>query len=187
MGSPSPQLHKVYKSIARNAIKCKPRIKRKLFLRKQCFSVTAGFQHKFGATVQTTLNLHSIGGGVVEVFTEYLAQIEHQQYRARTKEILDWVNGQFPALEPRVAWNQPMFTDHGTFIIGFSVAGKHLAISPERAGMERFTKEIAAAGYGQSKMLFRIQWQEPVNYPLLEQIIGFNRLDKADCKAFWRK
>ena len=123
----------------------------------------------------------------METFAAYLEQIEHPQHRERTGEVLGWVSQAFPELEGRIAWNQPMFTDHGTFIIGFSIAAKHLAVSPERAGMERFTKEIAEAGYGQSKMLFRIQWDEDVNYLLLHKIIAFNRIQKADCKTFWRK
>lgn len=123
----------------------------------------------------------------MDVFAEYLAQIKNQEHRIRTKEVLDWVKNQFPEMETKIAWNQPMFTDHGTFIIGFSVAGKHLAVSPEQAGMEHFTTEISTAGYGQSKMLFRIKWNEPVNYPLLDQIIRFNRTEKKDCKTFWRK
>ncbi|MCQ4950818.1 hypothetical protein NE646_14380, partial [Bittarella massiliensis] len=42
----------------------------------------------------------------------------------------------FPDLTPKIAWNQPMFTDHGTFIIGFSAAKAHLAVAPERAGIQ---------------------------------------------------
>ena len=64
---------------------------------------------------------------------------------------------------------------------------QHLAVSPERAGMVRFTNEITKAGYSQSKMLFRIRWEEPVNYILLDQIIRFNCIDKAECKTLWRK
>ncbi|MBC8570751.1 iron chaperone [Zongyangia hominis] len=120
------------------------------------------------------------------VFAEYLAQIENSKCRDRTAEVLDWVGLTFPDLEPRIAWNQPMFTDHGTFIIGFSVSAKHLAVSPERAGMEHFRQEITQAGYGQSKMLFRIPWDKEVDYPLLHRIIVCNRVEKADCKTFWR-
>lgn len=123
----------------------------------------------------------------MKVFSDYLKQIEHPQHRLRTKEVLDWVGQTFPDLEPRIAWNQPMFTDHGTFIVGFSVSKPHLAISPERAGMVRFTEKIEKTGYSQSKMLFRIKWEEPVDYPLLSCIIDFNRLEKAGCKTFWRK
>lgn len=122
----------------------------------------------------------------MQVFAEYLAQIENENNRARMKEVLNWVKAEFPDLEAKIAWNQPMFTDHGTFIIGFSIAKLHMAISPERQGMEHFSTAIAEAGYKQSKMLFRIKWDEPVNYGLLNKIIQFTRLDKADCKTFWR-
>lgn len=123
----------------------------------------------------------------MEIFSEYLIRIGNPQHQARVKEVLDWVCNSFPDLEKRIAWNQPMFSHHGTFIIGFSVSKQHLAVSPELAGMERFTTEIAKAGYKQSKMLFRIKWDEPVNYSLLDEMIRFNRLDKAECKTFWRK
>ena len=122
----------------------------------------------------------------METFAPYLEQVEHPQHRARTEEVLTWVSRTCPDLDRRIAWNQPMFTDHGTFILGFSVSAKHLAVSPERAGMEHFAGEIAEAGYGQSKMLFRIRWDEEVNYPLLHRIIQWNRAEKADCKTFWR-
>ena len=123
----------------------------------------------------------------MEDFLEFIEHINNGQQRARTQEVLEWVKSQFPNLEARIAWNQPMFTEHGTFIIGFSVSSKHLAVSPERAGMVRFMNEITKAGYSQSKMLFRIRWEEPVNYILLDQIIRFNCIDKAECKTFWRK
>lgn len=123
----------------------------------------------------------------MKVFSEYLEQIDDQSHRTRMENVLVWVSERFPELEPRVAWNQPMFTNHGTFIIGFSASKNHMAVSPERAGVECFSNEIAAAGYGQSKMLFRIKWEEPVDYLLLANIINFNCLEKADCITFWRK
>lgn len=123
----------------------------------------------------------------MDIFSDYLGSIENGRHRARVKEVLDWVRTRFPELESRFAWNQPMFTEHGTFIIGFSVSKPHLAVSPELAGMVRFIDEIKKAGYHAGKMIFRIKWEEPVDYELLERIIRFNILDKAECKTFWRK
>lgn len=123
----------------------------------------------------------------MEAFAEYLVQIDNKTHSARMEEVLNWVKRTFPDLEPRIAWNQPMFTDHDTFIIGFSMAKQHMAISPEREGMEHFHDAIAEAGYGQSKMLLRIKWEEPVNYPLLKNMIQFNCIEKSDCRTFWRK
>ena len=128
-----------------------------------------------------------MGGSGVEVLAEFLARIDDPQHRARTEEVLDWVGKTFAHLVPRIAWNQPMFTDHGTFIIGFSVAKHHMAVAPERAAIVRFSDEITQAGYEHSKELVRIPWSQPVDYTLLERMIAFNIADKADCPTFWRK
>lgn len=120
-------------------------------------------------------------------FDAYLANIENPQHRERLAEVLTWVSATFPHLQPRIAWNQPMFTDHGTFIIGFSVAKHHFAVAPEKAGIERFAGRIREAGYSLTQQLFRIKWDQPVHYDLLKEIIAFNIADKADCMTFWRK
>ncbi|MFZ7120998.1 MAG: iron chaperone [Eubacteriaceae bacterium] len=123
----------------------------------------------------------------MEVFKEYIASIENLQHQVRMEEVLIWVTVKFPNLMPKIAWNQPMFTDHGTFIIGFSVAKQHLAVAPERAGIEHFSDEIVQANYDHSKELVRIKWNSTVDYSLLERMIQFNILDKAECSTFWRK
>lgn len=122
----------------------------------------------------------------MEVFTEFLEKIDNQQHRARTEEVLGWVAKKYPELQPKIAWNQPMFTDHDTFIIGFSVAKQHLAVAPEKAGINQFSDDIIQAGYDHTKELMRIKWDKPVNFSLLEKMIEFNILDKADCSTFWR-
>lgn len=126
-------------------------------------------------------------GKNMEVFAEYLAQIENPQHRGRTEEVLRWVMEEFAQLQPKIAWNQPMFTDHGTFIIGFSVAKKHLAVAPEKAGIDHFSADIRQAGYDHSQQLLRFPWDGPVDYALLGRIIEFNIAEKAECTSFWRK
>ena len=123
----------------------------------------------------------------MDTFEAYLNQIENLSNRQRTAEVLNWTAEHFPELQKRIAWNQPMFTDHGTFIIGFSVSKAHLAVAPERAAIQRFSGDILLSGYNHGKELLRIQWNQPVDYGLLEKIIRFNLLDKADCPSFWRK
>jgi uncharacterized protein YdhG (YjbR/CyaY superfamily) len=128
-----------------------------------------------------------LGENGMEVFAEYLAHIDNPQHKNRTEEVLIWVTKKFPKLMPKIAWNQPMFTDHGTFIIGFSISKHHLAVSPEKAGIDRFADEIVQAGYDHTKQLVRIRWDSPVDFCLLEKMIEFNILDKTDCSTFWRK
>ncbi len=123
----------------------------------------------------------------MEVFEEYLAKIENLQHRERTEQVLTWVQNEFPNLVPKIAWNQPMFTDHGTFIIAFSVAKQHLAVAPEKTGIVRFSEEMKLVGYDHTKQLMRIPWVNSVDFSLLKKMIEFNIHDKADCSTFWRK
>ncbi|WP_028782395.1 iron chaperone [Thalassobacillus devorans] len=123
----------------------------------------------------------------MEVFEDFLAKIDDPDHRERTEEVLQWVAEQFPQLKQEVKWNQPMFTDQGTFIIAFSVAKKHLAVAPEQAGINQFSEEIKQAGYDHTKQLMRMPWNRPVDYSLLEKMITFNIKDKEDYSAFWRK
>lgn len=124
---------------------------------------------------------------MMEVFAEYLARIDNLGHRDRTEEVLEWITKEYPNLVPKIAWNQPMFTDHGTFIIGFSVSKHHLAVAPEKAGINHFSDEIVKAGYDHTKELVRIRWDGPVDFSLLGKMIEFNITEKADCSTFWRK
>ena len=127
------------------------------------------------------------GGNSMEVFSNYIEGIDHPDHRMKFEEILAWVAEKFPDLEPQIKWNTPMFSHHGTFIIGMDVAKKHMSFAPEEVTMAHFADDIAQAGYSATKGLFRIKWNDPVNYELLEKIIAFNIQDKADCTTFWRK
>ncbi|MBD5558771.1 MAG: iron chaperone [Clostridia bacterium] len=118
---------------------------------------------------------------------EYLSTITNQGHRARLGQIFEWIRVNFPSLQYKILWKQPMFLEHDTFIIGFSAAKGHLSVSPEAKGIERFAREIAAAGYSQTKNLFRIEWEQPVDYRLLHSIIDYNMADKRNCSDFWRK
>ncbi|PID25252.1 iron chaperone [Sporosarcina sp. P7] len=123
----------------------------------------------------------------MELFKQYIAGIDSPEHRQRIEEVLAWVTTTFPNLEPQMKWNTPMFSDHGTFIIGISTAKHHMSISPEPAGITRFADEIAEAGYSATSGLFRIKWNEPVDYGLMEKLIEFNMQDKINCTTFWRK
>jgi len=123
----------------------------------------------------------------MEAFDAFLAAIEDQENRKRMEEVFTWVHVTFSGLVPKIAWNQPMFTDHGTFIIAFSVAKGHFSVSPDVTAMKLFSEDIRKAGFTQTKNLFRIKWEMAVDYALLKKIIQFNIDDKKDCKTFWKK
>ena len=123
----------------------------------------------------------------MEAFLDYLSAIKDVEQRERLREVLNWIINKFPSLETKIAWNQPMFTDHGTFIIGFSVSKQHFAVSPEVKGIDEFSDDIIKSGYSHGKNIFRIKWDDPVDYTLLERMIQYNIDDKRECTAFWRK
>ncbi len=123
---------------------------------------------------------------VINTFTDFLAKIDNVNHRERTEAILDWILKTFPNLKPEIKWNQPMFTDHGSYIIGFSTAKKHLAVAPEEVTIAKFSDQIKNSGYSHTKGLFRIGWEQEVDYKLLEEIIKFNIEDKLDTTTFWR-
>lgn len=116
---------------------------------------------------------------------EYLDKYSGEQ-QAFIQEIFDWISEKYPKLRQEVKWNQPMYTHEGTYIIAFSLSKAHMSVAPERKGMEVFSEKIEAAGYTQSKMLFRIKYAEKVNYELLSEIIEYNIKDKAGFTKFWR-
>ncbi|MHC6249207.1 iron chaperone [Bacillus velezensis] len=93
----------------------------------------------------------------MDVFAKYVSGIDNPDHRLKAEEILSWTAGQFPNLEAQIKWNNPTFTDHGTYIIMY-----------------------------QESRLFRIRWTDPVHYDLLKKIIEFNIKEKAENPGFWR-
>ena len=123
----------------------------------------------------------------MEVLLPYLLTIDDPLRRERMRQVLAWVLETFPNLAPKIAWNQPMFTHHGTYIAGFSAAKQHMAMAPESVTLERFAGDIETAGYSHTRQLIHFPWDRPVDYGLLARMIAYNIQDKADCATFWRK
>lgn len=100
--------------------------------------------------------------------------------------IFEWIDENYPQFEKVIKWNQPMYTDHETFIIGFSTSKNHISVSPEPAIVQRFQKELEAANYNPTSNLFRITWKQDVDYDLLKKLIDVQVEEKKDFKGFWR-
>ncbi|PRQ12590.1 hypothetical protein C1Y63_00590 [Corynebacterium sp. 13CS0277] len=122
----------------------------------------------------------------IATLEEYMDTVADGIATERMTEVLDWVRSHYPDLELRIAWNQPMFTHHGTFIVGFSSASKHLSIAPERATMVHFQQLLDERGVDRGKMFIRQPYTTDVDYELLGQLIDFQIEDKRDCTTFWR-
>ncbi len=122
----------------------------------------------------------------IKTVDEYLATITVAEHRERMIQVLEWVKSTYPALELKVAWNQPMFTHHGTFIVGFSAAAQHMAIAPERATMIHFENEMIRRGVDYGKMLARQPWDKPFDYELAAMFIDYQIETKQEVTSFWR-
>ena len=82
----------------------------------------------------------------ITTLDEYLKTIPNDDNRSRMVAVLNWVAEHYPELELRIAWNQPTFTHHGTYIIAFSAASKHMVMAPEFATMIRFEPVMRERG-----------------------------------------
>ena len=122
----------------------------------------------------------------MERFEGYLQRIPDPHQRSQMTAVLDWVERSYPKLSPRLAWNRPVFTHHGTYIIGFRRTPDGLSVAPEAPGITRFRREITAAGAQCAGGEILLPWDAPVRYELLQSLIDFNLPDKAACRTFWR-
>ncbi|WP_296491420.1 DUF1801 domain-containing protein [uncultured Actinomyces sp.] len=122
----------------------------------------------------------------ISTLDEYLETIPDDDNRERMVDVLVWVGLTYPELELRIEWNQPMFTHHGTYIIGFSAASKHMTMAPERATMIRFEQVMRERGTDFSTMLARQPWNRPFDYELLDAFIQHQLAEKQDITSFWR-
>lgn len=119
-------------------------------------------------------------------FDDYLTTINDPEQRETISGLLSWIIEQYPSLVPIIKWNQPMFTDHGTYIIGFSTSKKHFSVSPEVKTLKHFQEGIEQAGYDHTENIIRIKWGQNISYDLLKKMIDFNIEDKAEFTKFWR-
>jgi len=118
--------------------------------------------------------------------TQILEKIPDQGNRIKIIALLNRIKADFSNLKLEAKWNQPMFTDHGTFILGFSFAKDHFSVAAEKATLERFKDAVVASGYYHTAMLFHIKWKQEIDYRLLKEIIAFNIKDKEKHQGFWR-
>ena len=122
----------------------------------------------------------------ISTLDEYLATIPNDDNRAQMVEVLDWVSHNFQELELRIAWNQRMFTHHGTYIIGFSAASKHMAMAHERATMIRFEQVMRERRTNFGQMFARQPWDKPFDYEFLDVFMQDQLAEKQDITSFWR-
>jgi len=123
---------------------------------------------------------------MIDEFEGFVKAIEPVEHQEKVRTLLEWVNESYQGLKPVFKWKQPMYTHHGTFIIAFSVASKHISVGFEGPEIKVFAKAIKDAGYKYSKKNFRIPFDQAIDYDLLSDMIEFNVNDKKHITTFWR-
>ena len=116
---------------------------------------------------------------------EYLANISEENQRAKLSELLKWVTKTFPKLALQIKWKQPIFTDHDTYIIGFSVAKKHLTVGLETRNLQHVAPLLEQNGIKHGTNTFKIVFTDKIPYDLLNQIIEYVIDDKKEITTFW--
>lgn len=120
-----------------------------------------------------------------EQLQAFIAKINDKSKEVKFKEMIDWIKKNYPELILEIKWNQPMFIENGTYIIGFSISKKHIALGLESFAIEELTESIKNAGFTHSKMIVQIPWEKPIDYQLLELIITHVRTRKSGVTSFW--
>lgn len=57
---------------------------------------------------------------------------------------------------------------------------------PEAACLKQFKKRVPNGGYTQTENLFRIKWNQEIDYDLIGDMIKLNMEEKKDYTKFWR-
>ena len=120
----------------------------------------------------------------METIAPYFEKIENIEHRKVLSDTIQHILETFPTLQTRIAWNQPMITDHGTFIIGFWAGTKHFSVAPESTPRKQFFDEYSKK-YTYGKKIFRIEWDGEVDYDLLDRLVAYTIEFKKDCTTFW--
>lgn len=119
-------------------------------------------------------------------FEEYLASPRvPATSRDLLRTVLEWVCENHPELDTRIAWNQPMFTHHGTFIIGFSAATQHLCFTGEQVAQEKFRSAFTKRGYKCTKKLVNLPIDKPLPFDLIGDVIALQMELKKDITSYW--
>src|SRR5690554_185060 len=123
----------------------------------------------------------------MKVFEPYLVKIKDEKNREIMEGLLSWIMTNYPMLDKKIAWNQPHFVHNNTFIIAFTHAKQHISVVPKYKAIEVFKEDIKKSNYQSTNFIYKMKWQNPIDYDLLKRIIDYNMEDKKGLDTYWRK
>lgn len=114
---------------------------------------------------------------------DYLASLDSTKKRTLAS-VIDFVLGEFPELEAKIAWNVPQVHRKGQYVFGVSAAKHHLALSPWSAQViEDFRNRLEQEGYVVLKNLFQIPDDWEVDAALLADLVEARLAEVEDPRA----
>jgi uncharacterized protein YdhG (YjbR/CyaY superfamily) len=116
----------------------------------------------------------------------FLEAIQNPLIKEKVISLVDFVQKKYPELTLEMKWNQPMFTHHGSFIIGFSTAKTHVNIAPEDPAIKVFKDRLDQLGYKQTKMLIQIKDKQTIDFDFIQTLVDYMIEEKKDIKTFWK-
>ena len=113
----------------------------------------------------------------VATLDAYLAEVDPVA-AATVLRVLDALMRDHPDRQVVIAWNQPMVKEGDDYLLGISVAARHITIAPWGEGMmQRFADRLD--GYVVNKKTFRVPPDWDVDEPLLQDMAAARRAEVA--------
>ena len=119
-------------------------------------------------------------------FDAYFLKNESNPQVSKLKTLCAFVERFYPQLEPQIRWNQPMYVHQGAFIIGFSLASKHISVAVEQEAMHHYASLIDEAGYECTAHLFKIKATQPLDNHVFHTLIDYNLTLREGSQTFWQ-
>lgn len=102
---------------------------------------------------------------------DYLASLPSTQ-ATTLGAVIDLVIGEFPELEPKLAWNVPQIQKDGEYVFGVSALKKHLALAPwSDAVIDDFRARLEKDGYVVKKNLFQVPDDWTIDRDLVTDLV----------------
>lgn len=120
----------------------------------------------------------------MEAYKKYIENNIENINIDKLKEIIRWIQLEYPDFEIMIKWNQPMYVYKETFIVGFSLAKNHITVAFEKVVFNEFLDELKKM-YDTNKGTYKVKKEERFDKDLLKRMIEHTLVIKEGHNKFW--